>query len=149
MIVNNFDSHCGMFARLVYQAARKLIFLQTQNGRAYPSRLPLKMLQYSADHGHVTAMSQLGGLLVQSGVGRAVKRSGLEYIRCAAKNDDSQAQFMLGKAYYKGQVINQDMKNAVHWLALAADKGHSEAAKYLDACQNESSEKPANRSALV
>lgn len=137
MIANNVNTQCGLVARFLFRAAHKLIFVQTQNGRAFPSRLPIKMLQYSADHGHVSAMSQLGSLLFQCGVGRADKRSGLEYIRCAAKRNDCQAQFLLGKAYYSGQLINQDTKSAAHWLALAADKGHEEAACFLQTCKNE------------
>ena len=82
-------------------------------------------------------MTRLGGLLFQCGVGRADKRSGLEYIRCAAKRDDTQAQFLLGKAYLSGQIINQDINTAAHWLALAADKGHKEAALELESCQHQ------------
>ena len=134
MILDNSNSRSGLLARFVFLWARKIIFFQTQRGRAYPSRFSLKLLQYSADHGHVCAMSQLGGLLFQCGVGRADKRSGLEYIRCAAKKNDCQAQFLLGKAYHKGQLINQDTKSALHWLALAADKGHKEAQSYLNVC---------------
>ena len=137
MIANSINDQCGLIARMCFQAASKIIGLQTGRGRAYPSRFTIKMLQYSADDGHVSAMTRLGGLLFQCGVGRADKRSGLEYIRCAAKRDDTQAQFLLGKAYLNGQVINQDVSSAAHWLALAADKGHSEAAAALETCHQQ------------
>ena len=93
------------------------------------------MLQYSADHGHRSAMSQLGSLLYNGGVGRAVKRSGLEYIRMAAKAGDAEAQYQLGKAYYDGGLTHQDNKAATHWLALAVDRGHEQAAEVLQQCQ--------------
>src|SRR5690606_37095543 len=78
-------SGCGLFARLFFRAAYSLINLQYQKGHQYPSRFSLRMLQYAANQGHVKAMAQLGGLLYQCGVGRADKRSGLEYLRKAAK----------------------------------------------------------------
>lgn len=123
-------------ARFSYRAANRIINIQCQRGRIYPSRFSLKMLQYSADHGHVSAMSQLGCLLYNCGVGRAVKRSGLEYIRMAAKGGDCEAQFQLGKAYFDGSLTHQDNKAATHWLALAADSGHSQAAEVLHVCQH-------------
>lgn len=135
MSVNGVNSECNMMARIIFRAAQRLIDMQCQRGRVYPSRFPLKLLQYSADHGHVSAMSHLGGLLFQCGVGRADKRSGLEYLRRAAKGGECQAQFMLGKAYYDGKITQQDYKQATHWLALAADRGHEEAKTTLKDCQ--------------
>lgn len=126
-----------MIARFSFRAANRIIDIQNQRGRIYPSRFSLKMLQYSADHGHLSAMSQLGCLLYRSGVGRAVKRSGLEYIRMAAKAGDTEAQFQLGKAYFDGSLTHQDSKAATHWLALAADRGHTQAAEVLFECRRE------------
>ena len=126
-----------MMARFSFRAANRIIDIQCQRGRIYPSRFSLKMLQYSADHGHLSAMSQLGSLLYNCGVGRAVKRSGLEYIRMAAKAGDTEAQFQLGKAYFDGSLTHQDSKAATHWLALAADQGHDQAADVLQQCRRE------------
>lgn len=137
MIADSFNNECSVFARFSYRAANRIIDIQCQRGRIYPSRFSLKMLQYSADHGHLSAMSQLGCLLYRCGVGRAVKRSGLEYIRMAAKGGDSEAQFQLGKAYFDGSLTHQDNKAATHWLALAADRGHSQAAEVLSECRSE------------
>ena len=64
-------------------------------------------------------------------MGRAVKRSGLEYIRMAAKGGDVEAQYQLGKAYFEGALTYQNNKAASHWLALAADRGHPRAADVL------------------
>jgi TPR repeat protein len=134
MIADSINNDCGMIAKFSFRAAKRIIDIQCQHGRIYPSRFSLKMLQYSADHGHVSAMSQLGSLLYNCGVGRAVKRSGLEYIRMAAKGGDTDAQFQLGKAYFQGSLTHQDSKAASHWLALAADRGHQEAATILQSC---------------
>lgn len=125
------DRGCGLFARMFFQIAFSLINYQCQNGRQYPSRFSLRMLQYSADHGHVRAMAQLGTLLYQCGVGRADKRSGIEYLRLAAKGGDIEAQYQLGAAYLQGQLVRQDNKSAIHWLALAADRGHDDACELL------------------
>ncbi|HAG96850.1 MAG: hypothetical protein CMK83_24965 [Pseudomonadales bacterium] len=135
MIADSINNECGVMARFSFRAANRIIDIQCQRGRAYPSRFSLKMLQYSADHGHRSAMSQLGSLLYNCGVGRAVKRSGLEYIRMAAKAGDAEAQYQLGKAYYDGGLTHQDNKAATHWLALAVDRGHEQAAEVLQQCQ--------------
>lgn len=126
---------CSVFARLFYRMAFSLINYQCQNGRAYPSRFSLKMLQYSADHGHVQAMAQLGGMLYRCGVGRADKRSGLEYLRRAAKGGDIDSQYLLGAAHMDGQLVRRDDKTAIHWLALAADQGHCDATRLLKECK--------------
>lgn len=135
MALNSVNRECNLIARVFYRAAARLIDMQCQRGRIYPSRFSLKMLQYSADHGHVCAMARLGGLLYLCGVGRADKRSGLEYIRRAAKSGECEAQFLLGKAYFDGQLTQQDYKQATHWLALAADRGHENAGQALKDCQ--------------
>lgn len=134
------DSSCGLFARLFYRLAYSLINYQCQHGRAYPSRFSLKMLQYSADHGHLGAMSQLGGLLYRCGVGRADKRSGIEYLRLAAKGGDVDSQYLLGAAHMDGQLVRRDDKTAIHWLALAADRGHDDAGRLLQECRERQEE---------
>lgn len=149
MIADSIDNECSMIARFSYRAANRIIDMQCQRGRIYPSRFSLKMLQYSADHGHVSAMSQLGSLLYNCGVGRAVKRSGLEYIRMAAKGGDTEAQYQLGKAYFDGSLAHQDSKAATHWLALAADRGHELAGCVLQQCQQSSDSPAASATTLV
>ena len=89
MIEGSLNHRSSVIAKASYRAANRMIHLQCQRGRPFPSRLTLKMLQFAADQGHVPAMSRLGALLYQWGVGRAVKRSGLEYIRMAAKGGDA------------------------------------------------------------
>lgn len=135
MSANKVSGKCGLLPRILFRIARSLMGLQSRQGRRYPSRTPLRFLQYSADRGHVQAMSQLGCLLYCSGVGRADKRSGLEYLRQAARGGELQAQYWLGAAYLEGQLAPQDDKAALHWLALAAERGHPDAATLLQRCQ--------------
>lgn len=134
------ETGCGLVGRLFYRLAFSLINFQCQQGRAYPSRFSLKMLQYSADHGHLQAMAQLGGMLYRCGVGRADKRSGLEYLRLAAKRGDIDSQYLLGAAHMDGQLVRRDDKTAIHWLALAADRGHSDAGRLLEQCKTRQDE---------
>ena len=128
------------FANLVYIFATRFINLQCTRAQ-YPSRFPLKLLQYAAEQGHIKAMSGLGRLLYSSGACRAERRSGLEYVRTAAKSSDSDAQFVLGTAYLEDDVFTQKNKQlAIHWLALAADSGHTQAAQKLRVLAQQESE---------
>ncbi|MCG8313438.1 MAG: hypothetical protein MI976_09490 [Pseudomonadales bacterium] len=131
--VTHSPQRSSWIAGLVYKVAQSFIDFKCEGGR-FPSRLPLKFLQYSADLGHVRAMSGLGCLLYRFGACRAEKRSGMEYIRQAAKCGDPEAQYVLGKTYLTDDHINQkNQQLAIHWLALAADKGHTLASQKLHA----------------
>lgn len=131
--VTNSPQRSSWIAGLVFKIAQSFIDFKCEGGR-FPSRLPLKFLQYSADLGHVGAMSGLGCLLYRFGACRAEKRSGMEYIRQAAKCGDLEAQYVLGKTYLSDDHFSQKNKQlAIHWLALAADKGHTLASQKLDA----------------
>ncbi len=135
MTAKSVGKECGLAARILFRMAHALICFQSRQGRRYPSRTTLKILQFSADQGHIEAMSQLGRLLYCCGVGRVDKRSGLEYLRQAARGGDIQAQYWLGSAHLDGQLVRQDEKTAIHWLTLAAERGHSEATDLLVACR--------------
>ncbi len=121
----------SLIVDLIYRVA--ILFIDLQCARSkYPSRFPLKILQYAASRGHVAAMSGFGRLLYAAGSCRAEKRSGLEYVRQAAKAADPDAQFVLGEAYLVDDVIiAKNRQLAAHWLALAADNGHTQAAQKL------------------
>ena len=121
----------------IYVVAQKMISLEcTKGGRVYPSSLPLKLLKFAANQGHVQAKMQLGQYLFESGIAKADKRNGLEYLRQAAKRDEPKAQFLLGQAFLQGcDVVAQDNQHAAHWLALAADSGHGQARQLLEIIQ--------------
>lgn len=120
-------------SRCLYFFARRLIRFQcVRRGRPYPSRLPIRLMHFSAEHGNRQAMSDLGMLLFASGACRADKRNGLEYLRRAAKLGDAEAQFALGDAHiYGSSLIKPNRQLATHWLALAAENGHAEAPRKL------------------
>ncbi len=120
--------------RSVYFFAQKLIFVRCNKGRrAFPPALALNMLKWIANRGFIPAKVQLGQFLFELGVAKADKRNGLEYLRQAAKVDEPNAQFILGRSFMMGcDVVSQDLKQAAHWLALAADSGHAEAQQFLE-----------------
>ena len=127
------NQRASFFSHLVYLVSRWLVNHQCQK-RTYPSRFPLKLMQYAAENGHARAMSNLGCLLYESGACKTDKRSGIEYVRRAAKRDICEAQYMLGKAYLDDDIFHQKNKQlAIHWLALAADNGHTQASQKLRA----------------
>ena len=123
--------------KCIYVVAQKMISLEcTKGGRVYPSSLSLRLLKFAANQGYVPAKMQLGQYLFESGIAKADKRNGLEYLRQAAKRGESNAQFLLGQAFLQGcDVVAQDNQHAAHWLTLAADGGHSQARQLLEIIQ--------------
>ena len=123
--------------KCIYVVAQKMISLEcTIGGRVYPSSLSLKLLKFAANQGYVSAKMELGQHLFESGIAKADKRNGLEYLRQAAKRDEPNAQFLLGRAFLQGcDVVAQDNQSAAHWLALAADSGHNHARQLLEIIQ--------------
>lgn len=120
--------------RWVHLAAQQMIAFQcTKGNRRFPSSFSLKLLKFAANYGYVPAKAQLGQYLFELGVAKADKRNGLEYLRQAAKADEPNAQFIMGRASFYGcDVVAQDNQLAAHWLALAADSGLSEAGQLLE-----------------
>jgi len=123
--------------KCIYIVVKKMIrFECTKGGRMYPSSLSLKLLKFAANQGYVPAKMQLGQYLFESGIAKADKRNGLEYLRQAAKRGEPNAQFLLGQAFLQGcDVVAQDNQHGAHWLALAADSGHSQARQLLEIIQ--------------
>lgn len=102
-----------------------------ESGR-FPPRWKVRMLRRAADRGHIGAMSELGWLLLYHGATRTDKRKGIEYIRLAARRDDPEAQFQMGRIYDGGlELYPKDPKQAIHWFTLAAEQHHSAAAEFL------------------
>lgn len=134
MVVSSQQSVCtkaSWFCNVVYRVAA--FFIRIRQSRGFlPSRVSLKMLRFAAHNGQVSAMSSLGRLLFQFGACGVEKRSGIEYVREAAKRDDVDAQYILGNAYLVGdETLQRNSAKALHWLALAADNGHTQASKQL------------------
>lgn len=66
------------------------------------------------------------GLLSVSGYSTEMVRSAL--------NGDPDAQYSLGWAYYHGEGVVRDLREAVRWYALAAEQGHADAQCNLGWC---------------
>lgn len=97
-----------------------------------PCRNNVKLLRYAAVRGHIKAMSILGGLLCQYGAGRIDKRQGVEFLKVAAKANETDAQYQLAKFYQAGNdVIPVDEKQSLYWITLAAEAGHRQAIEDL------------------
>lgn len=130
---NNYSSgSSSVVANIVNVLAQKLMQIQCWHGRRYPSHFVLRMLQFAAERGHLGAMTCLGELLFLEGACRTDKRSGLEYLRRAAKAGFGSAQYQLGVAYVEGcQVVEKDTQTAAHWLVLASENGCKDAADKL------------------
>ena len=58
---------------------------------------------------------------------KANKAVDISTIRQKADNGDTTAQFNLGIAYYTGEGINQDKKEAFKWFQKSAHQGHATA----------------------
>ena len=56
------------------------------------------------------------------------------YYEKAADNGDANAQYYIGKLYYKGKGIEKDYKKAFEYLKKAAEQGHVDAQYYLGKC---------------
>ena len=48
-----------------------------------------------------------------------------------AKNGDDKAQFQLGLAYYNGNGVKQNYREAYHWFSKAKEQGNNEAKNWL------------------
>ena len=59
---------------------------------------------------------------------------GFEEWKLLAEGGDLDAQYELGKIYYAGKDVPQDLYEAKRWFASAADKGHAEAQYRLGNC---------------
>ncbi len=63
------------------------------------------------------------GLLVFIGCAQ----SPITQVEAAAKEGNTEAQFMLGQAYGHGNGVDHDAVKAEHWYRLAAENGHPQA----------------------
>jgi TPR repeat protein len=122
----------GLLASVCFMVAARALGSFADNNRELPPKYCIQSLRLAADRGHIQAMSQLGSLLLQHGATRLDKRKGIEYLVGAAKRDNHDAQFELGRIYAQGfDLYAKDSRMAVHWYALAAEGGNKRAARCL------------------
>ena len=48
----------------------------------------------------------------------------IPWLTASAEVGNSYAEYLLGKLYWEGEDIPQDMGQAVYWLTQAAEQGH-------------------------
>jgi len=70
----------------------------------------------------------LGVLVAFSSMPPVARASDFEAIEAAASGGDAQAQFELGRAYFRGLGTDKDLKKSLEWLEKAAAQNHAEAA---------------------
>ena len=61
-------------------------------------------------------------------------KQAIEYFQTAAKQGDTDAQYLLGLCYENGRGVPQDYNEAVKWYRKAAEQGDDEAQIYLGYC---------------
>jgi len=121
-----------LLASVCFKVAARALDSIAYNSGELPPKYCIKSLKLAADRGHLQAMSQLGSLLLRHGATRTDKRKGIEYLVSAAKRDNPDAQFELGRIYELGlELYTKDERMAVHWYALAAEGGNKCAARCL------------------
>ena len=69
--------------------------------------------------------------------------------RLAAEQGDATAQYKLGHAYYNGEGVTLDYKEAVKWLKKSAEQGNPDSQHLLGLCHNLGQGVPQNYEAAI
>ena len=78
-------------------------------------------------HTHILLLVLALGIAIP-GVSSAAKHSAVESIRKVAEQiGDPSAQYILGNMYARGNKVEKDTKQAIHWYTQAARQGHTSA----------------------
>lgn len=56
----------------------------------------------------------------------------LPWLTASAEARNPYAEYLLGKLYWEGEIIPQDMEQAIYWLTQAAEQGHTHAQILLE-----------------
>ena len=119
-----------------YEAAMQELLQQAKNGNAkissgymlFATEGTIEEIQKKAENGDAVAQFALGAIY-QMGYGnvRQDYKEAFRWLTRAAKQDDAQAQCLLGIMHYEGQGVRQDYKEALKWFHLAAEQGFANA----------------------
>jgi hypothetical protein len=95
-------------------------------GRGVPADLKRAEMLYAgaAAAGHLQAADTYGLLLYEEGR----REAALPYVRNGARRGDARAQYLLGLAYFNGDLVEKDWPRAYALLTLASGKGLPQAA---------------------
>ncbi|MBV1869940.1 MAG: SEL1-like repeat protein [Gammaproteobacteria bacterium] len=121
-----------LLANVCFKVASRALDGIASGSSELPPKYCIKSLRLAADRGHLLAMARLGTLLLRHGATRTDKRKGIEYLVRAAKRDNPDAQYELGRIYELGlELYCKDSHLALHWYSLAAEGGCKSAARCL------------------
>jgi TPR repeat protein len=92
----------------------------------------LLLLEPLANEGNARAQAMVGEMLLRGCCGAKLDpQAGLDWLRKAAAQDDTEAQSLLGKAYLDGDGTKANFAEALKWLLKAAEKGDASAQEAL------------------
>ncbi|MFM7469504.1 MAG: tetratricopeptide repeat protein [Vampirovibrionales bacterium] len=97
----------------------------------------LSMLKRCSDWGHAPSQVELAKLYLYSPYEDRNIEKGLKLLFEASKTESPKALLEMGKVYAEGEVVPQDMLEAVRWLRLAALYNQGEAQYYIALCYKE------------
>ncbi len=83
--------------------------------------LGIRWLTRAAERGNEFAAYRLAKELLKDGN----VTEALPWLTASAEADNPCAEYLLGKLYWEGEDIPQDMAQAVYWLTQAAEQGHA------------------------
>lgn len=108
-------------AEELYQKGKWLLNIFGDNEEA------IDYLEPAARAGHIEAQNMLGLVLFKE----KNYSQAMQWIKKAAEQGNSNAQYNLGKLYYKGYLGKVDYKDALSWFTAAANNGSDEANNML------------------
>lgn len=113
------------------QAARELPdaqytlgkLLLTDDVEVHDREQGIRRLTWAAENGHDYAAYRLSKELLK--IGNTAEA--LPWLTMSAEAGNPCAEYLLGKLYWEGEDIPQNMGQAVYWLTKAAEQGHAHA----------------------
>ena len=102
--------------------------LLTDDPEIHDRKQGIRWLTRAAENGNDYAAYRLGKELLKSeNIAEA-----LSWLTASAEANNPYAEYLLGKLYWEGEIVFQDKKQAVYWLAQAAEQGHTHAQILLE-----------------
>lgn len=102
--------------------------LLTDDVEVHDREQGLRWLTQAAENGHEYATYRLSKeLLIARNIADA-----LPWLTVSAEADNPCAEYLLGKLYWEGENVPQDIEQAVYWLTQAAEQGHTYAQILLE-----------------
>lgn len=108
--------------------AKKLTEQAVHNYQAGHRKQALAQFRQAADQGNRLAQFDYAMMLLNGeGGAKVAPQEAAQWLHKAAQAGMSQAQFLYGKMFDDGYVVNKSIKDANFWYGKAAEQGHIEA----------------------